>query len=114
MILSNREEGCGPAAARGRFHLDCTMPKETEKQFTAPEACRECEHWQEITQQIRIAELLKTAIEGMQTRLTSGDFKPTLGDYLKLLQLEKEMEEGGPTEIKVTWVDPASLSKTGK
>jgi hypothetical protein len=90
------------------------MPRETEKQFTAPEACRECEHWQEITQQIRIAELLTTAIEGMQARLTSGDFKPTLGDYLKLLQLEKEMEEGGPTEIKVTWVDPESLSKTGK
>ena len=96
------------------FIWECTMPKETEKQFTAPQACRECEHWQEITQQIRVAELLTTAISGMQARLTSGEFKPTLGDYLKLLQLEKEMAEGGPTEIKVTWVDPESLSKTGK
>ena len=90
------------------------MPKETEKQFTAPQPCRECEHWQEIKQQIRICDLLTNAITGMESRLKSGDYKPTLGDYLKLLQMEKEMEEEGPAEITVTWVDPESLSTIAK
>ena len=90
------------------------MPKETEKQITAPKSCRECEHWQEIKQQIRISELLANAIKNMEERLKSTDFKPTLGDYLKLLQLEKEMEEGAPSEIRVTWVEPASSPSTDK
>ncbi len=46
--------------------------------------------------------------------MKAPDFKPTLGDYVKLLQLEKEMEQGAPTEIRVTWVEPASLPSTGK
>lgn len=88
------------------------MPTETEKEreFTAPKSCGECEHWLEIKQQLRIANLLKNAITGMENRLKSADFKPTLSEYLKLLQMEKEMEEDGPTEIQVTWIDPASLS----
>ena len=90
------------------------MPNETEKQVTASNSCRECEHWQEIKQQIRISELLASAIKNMEERLKSSDFKPSLGDYLKLLQLEKEMEEGTPAEIKVTWVEPPSLPSGGK
>ena len=84
------------------------MPKETERQITASKSCRECEHWQEIKQQLRISELLASAIQGIEERLKSSEFKVTLGDYLKLLQLEKEMEEEAPTEIKVTWVEPES------
>lgn len=90
------------------------MPKETERQITASKSCRECEHWQEIKQQLRISELLASAITNMEERLKSQDFKPSLGDYLKLLQLEKEMEEGAPAEIKVTWVEPASLPSAEK
>ena len=30
-----------------------------------------------------------------------------MGDYLKLLQMEQEIEEESPKEIKVTWVEPA-------
>ena len=90
------------------------MPKEIEKQITAPTSCRECEHWQEIKQQIRISELLASAITNMEERLKSSDFKPSLGDYLKLLQLEKEMDEGAPAEIKVTWVEPPASPSAGK
>ena len=46
----------------------------------------------------------------MEAKLTGRDFKPTVADYLKLLQIEKEVEEkeleGKPKEITVTWVDP--------
>lgn len=83
------------------------MPKDKDNSFTAPNSCGECEHWQVIKQQIRISELLANAIKGMEDRLKSPDFKPTLGDYVKLLQMEKEMEEGTAAEIKVTWVEPA-------
>jgi hypothetical protein len=32
--------------------------------------------------------------------------KVALADYLRLLELQKELEEEEPTEIRVTWVDP--------
>lgn len=67
-----------------------------------------------MKQKLRISELLANAITGMESRLNAQDFKPTLGDYLKLLQMEKEMEEAGPKEIRVTWVDPAATSETEK
>jgi hypothetical protein len=48
--------------------------------------------------------LLEKAIAGIEERLKAKDFKPTMGDYLKLLQIEKEIEQEEATEIKVTWV----------
>lgn len=77
----------------------------------APQSCRDCERWPEIKSQLHLAELLTKTIEDLGERVKAKDFKLTLGDYLKLLQLEKEMEEDGPKEIKVTWVDPAGMSE---
>ena len=34
------------------------------------------------------------------------DMKATLGDYIRLVQLQKEMEDEQLREIKVTWVEP--------
>ncbi|HLK66878.1 MAG TPA: hypothetical protein VKU19_25770 [Bryobacteraceae bacterium] len=42
--------------------------------------------------------------------MTDRDFKPTIGEYLKLMQLEQEAELQDTKEIKVTWVDPAGSS----
>jgi hypothetical protein len=50
----------------------------------------------------------------MEDGLKTADFKASLGDYLKLVQMEKEA--GGddtPKEIKVTWVHPEE-SNTGE
>jgi hypothetical protein len=38
--------------------------------------------------------------------------KATLGDYIRLVQLQKELEEEEPGEITVTWVDPDQIEKT--
>jgi hypothetical protein len=76
----------------------------------APKKCQECSNWKEVRQKLRIAESLAKAIEGIEKRLKSKDFKPTLGDYLKLLQIEKEFEEETPKEIRVTWVEPSETS----
>jgi hypothetical protein len=90
------------------------MPEETKTTELALEACKECKHWQEIKQRLRISRLLLKTIDSIEGRLQSSDFKPTLGDYLKLLQIEKEMEEVSPKEIRVTWVNPPKKSDTEK
>lgn len=38
--------------------------------------------------------------------MSKSDAKVTLGDYIRLVQLEKTLEEDEPREIKVTWVNP--------
>ena len=84
-----------------------TVPPELGKN------CRTCPEWQVMRQKLRISELLVKAIEGFESRMNEKDFKPTVAEYLKLLQMEQEMDatEEKPKEIKVTWVDPASTSK---
>ena len=59
------------------------------------------------TLRIRIADLLDKAIVGIEDRFKAQDFKPTMGDYLKLLQMEIELEQEEVREIKVTWVEPS-------
>ena len=115
MILSNREEGFGLTLGREAIFIrGARMPEQTIEERMAPPSCRDCERWQEIKNKIHIAELLTKAIEGLGDRVKSNDFKLTLGDYLKLLQLEKEMEEQAPKEIKVTWVEPPGTSEPEK
>lgn len=89
------------------------MTTETEKR-TDPRSCRDCERWPEVRQSIRISELLEKAISTLQARLEAADYKPTVGDFLKLLQIEKDIDEEAPKEIKVTWVDPAIPSDSAK
>jgi hypothetical protein len=55
---------------------------------------------------MRISEFLAKAIEGIESRLEEKDFKPSIGDYLKLVQMEQELEQEAPKEIKVTWIEP--------
>ena len=59
------------------------------------------------TLRIRIADLLDKAIVGIEKRFNAQDFKPTMGDYLKLLQMEIDLEQEEIKEIKVTWVEPS-------
>jgi hypothetical protein len=68
--------------------------------------CKTCRRWDDIRERVRLAELVTSAASKLETRLMDRDFKPTLGDYLKLLQLEKEVVDEQVSEIKVTWVLP--------
>jgi hypothetical protein len=70
--------------------------------------CRNCDRWKEAKEKIRILELLGKTIDKMKTKLEAADFKPTFSDYLKVMQLEQELERDEVKEIKVTWVDPAA------
>ncbi len=41
----------------------------------------------------------------LANKLKKNDFKPTVGDLIRLLQLRKDLEQGQAKEIKVTWVE---------
>jgi lipoate-protein ligase A len=90
------------------------MNKKANPKEKAPKTCRECSRWNEIKEKIRVAELLAKTIEGIEERLKDKTFKPTMGDYLKLLQMEQEIEQETPKEIKVTWVEPSVTSDSEK
>lgn len=50
--------------------------------------------------------VVKRLLENVEKKLSGQEVKATLGDYIKLVQLQKELDEEQPTEIKVTWVEP--------
>ena len=45
-------------------------------------------------------------LQRVEQKLGTGDVKATLADYIRLVQLQKELEDEEPGEITVTWVDP--------
>ena len=61
------------------------------------------------TSERRTPELIDKALRVFEDRLIEDTgLKPTLAEYLKLLQWEKELAHvvEGPREITVTWVEP--------
>jgi urease gamma subunit len=74
------------------------------KQKKAHKSC------QEVKNKLRVGGILAKVIENMEKKLKTEDFKPSLADYLKLVQLEKDFEDGETKEIKVTWVEPVRSS----
>jgi len=93
--------------------------KQTEDPAEEPEvtmadfrrkACRTCELWDQAKDKVRIMELLEASITKLEERFRDKDFKPTIADYLKLLQLERDFEQDEIKEIKVTWVEPPAPS----
>lgn len=73
-----------------------------------PKSCEECSRWKTIRRKVRVAELLQTAMQKLKARFAADDFKPSVADYLKLVEMEEELEQGldAVKEIKVTWVEP--------
>ena len=86
------------------------MASKRKKQEKAPQSCKECEHWTEVRNKLRVSTVLKSVITKMEAKLQEADFKPSLADFLRLVQLENETGEEEPKEIKVTWVEPDKSS----
>ena len=83
------------------------MSRQEEK---APKSCEDCERWREVKSKVRVGSVLAKVIAKMETNLKETDFKASLADYLKLVQVEKEIGDDLPKEIKVTWVEPEQSS----
>jgi hypothetical protein len=56
----------------------------------------------------RIKKLVEEAIGGIEKRFSDENSPPSIGDYLKVMQLHKEIGDEGPKEIKITWVEPGN------
>jgi len=53
------------------------------------------------------AAVVQKLLKNVERKLGGEDVKATLGDYIRLMQLQKELEEDEPRDITVTWVEPA-------
>jgi len=53
-----------------------------------------------------IEKLVEEAIAGIEKRLSDTKSPPSIGDYLKVMQLQKEIADEAPKEIRITWVEP--------
>ncbi len=51
--------------------------------------------------------MVRKMIGKVEKKLDEKDIKPTLGDFIKLLQLDDELGEEEPREIRVTWIEPS-------
>jgi hypothetical protein len=106
----------GFAESRSRFFIGVRMetkgkPKtKAVKKAAVPKSCEECSRWKSVRKKLRIAELLGTAIEKLKQRFEEKDFKPSVADYLKLVEMQEQLEQGADAtkEIKVTWVEPTA------
>jgi len=58
-------------------------------------------------QAINKAALVNRMIQSFEEKLEKKELKGTLGDFIRLLQLEKELEDEQPKEIEVRWVEPS-------
>jgi hypothetical protein len=48
---------------------------------------------------------VQSILEKVEEQLQKGAVKASLGDYIRLLQLSKEITEETKTDIRVGWVD---------
>jgi hypothetical protein len=55
--------------------------------------------------------LIRQLLAKMETQLGDATVKPSLADYIRLIGLQRELEEDEVTEIKVTWVEPEETKK---
>jgi hypothetical protein len=89
------------------------MAKKGQSKEKAPNTCRECQHWGDVSDKVRVHELLERTIGKFETKINKKDYEPTVAEYVKLLQFEREIgQEDTPKEIKVTWVGPNPTSES--
>lgn len=50
------------------------------------------------------AELVDKLLKKVEDTLASGDFKPSVGDLVRLLELRKKLETESVREVEVKWV----------
>lgn len=53
------------------------------------------------------AALVEKLLNSIERRLKKDELKATLGDFIRLLQLQKELEDEQPREVEVRWVEPS-------
>lgn len=55
------------------------------------------------------AKLIDEILSRVEAQLTKGDFRVSVGDFIRLLEIRKALEEEHPREITVRWVEPSEM-----
>ena len=53
--------------------------------------------------------LVDQAIQSFKTRFNAKELKATVTDFIRLLELQKQLQVDQPREIKVTWLEPDDM-----
>jgi hypothetical protein len=56
-------------------------------------------------QQRHRAEIVRKAIQSIEQKLGTPEMRPTVGDLVRLLQIEKELSADEPREVRVRWIE---------
>jgi hypothetical protein len=56
------------------------------------------------------AAIVRELLAKVEGKLAGEDVKVTLADYIRLVQLKKELDGDEPRDIRVTWVEPVEKS----
>jgi hypothetical protein len=51
------------------------------------------------------AEAVEKILLNVEKKMAARNVRASLGDYIKLIQLSKEMKDEARTELKVTWIE---------
>jgi len=57
---------------------------------------------------------VKSMLTKIEKKMSGDQMKATLGDYIRLVQLHKELDDESPKEIRVTWVEPAEVGSANE
>ena len=60
------------------------------------------------------ARLVEKAIQSIEGKLGSQNVKATFSDFIRLLQLQKELQIDQPREIKVSWIESSETESTSE
>jgi hypothetical protein len=60
------------------------------------------------------AKLVEKAIQSIEGKLGSQNVKATFSDFIRLLQLQKELQIDQPREIKVSWIESSETESTSE
>lgn len=81
-------------------------PEKTEKESRRTRKPRTGTRRSSDRSRKRQAALVHKVMEKIESKLDADELKPSVGDLVRLLQLEKELVQEQPKEIKVSWVEP--------
>ena len=82
-----------------------TKKETTERKpraWKVPESCAEC------PVRIKQRKVIYELVDKLGDKLKGDPSKASVGDYIRLLQIQKEIEEQEPREIQVTWIEPST------
>jgi len=57
------------------------------------------------------SQVVRELLEKVEAGIDSKALKVTLADYIRLMQLHRELEAEEPKEIRVSWVEPEESGK---